>query len=291
MSNHKPTNVELTALDFDVDSMDLPTYRKGERPRSASFPSTFRRRRIIWGIVILSGVFIFFLTPSSLWERSDVLKGLGEAWAPPPAASHSHEEVSLDQINAQLGSVHSGFDKVKQPGSEAAPPDVPNASSAELHQLLHMVSSSELQIPVDADPSQPLGIDVYSVNLAEGVELPPGVEGGGVDVSWLQAGPRDPPVIVFSKTYCPYSKKAKALLAQYNLSPPVKIVEVDLRSDADAIKTVLTRLTNHSTFPNVFIAEKSLGGSDDLERLHESGELTKLLTAAGVDIKGGFADD
>ena len=62
-------------------------------------------------------------------------------------------------------------------------------------------------------------------------------------------------------------------------------------ADADAIKAILTRLTNHATFPNVFIAEKSLGGSDDLERLHESGELTKLLTAAGVDIKGGFADD
>lgn len=42
------------------------------------------------------------------------------------------------------------------------------------------------------------------------------------------------------------------------------------------------RLTGHGTFPNVIVQRKSIGGSDDLTRLHETGELVRLLGAAGV---------
>jgi glutaredoxin-related protein len=52
--------------------------------------------------------------------------------------------------------------------------------------------------------------------------------------------------------------------------------------DADTVKALLMRLTGHGTFPNVVVQHKSLGGSDDLARLHESGELAKLLETAGV---------
>lgn len=61
----------------------------------------------------------------------------------------------------------------------------PYAAGEELRYFLHMVASSELTIPSDADPSKPLARDVYSVNL------------GGV--AWLQEEEADPPVIVFSK--------------------------------------------------------------------------------------------
>ncbi|KAL5528611.1 hypothetical protein ACEPAF_7747 [Sanghuangporus sanghuang] len=138
----------------------------------------------------------------------------------------------------------------------------------ELQDFLHMIASSELTIPTDVDPSKPLSRDVYSIDLG--------------NVAWLQEVQPDPPVIVFSKTYCPYSKKAKELLRTYDLSPPPKIVEVDLRKDAEQIKVVLTRLTQHSTFPNVFIDGKSIGGSDDLTKLHSDGQLVNLLTEAGV---------
>ncbi|KAG9073778.1 hypothetical protein FRC06_011159, partial [Ceratobasidium sp. 370] len=48
-----------------------------------------------------------------------------------------------------------------------------------------------------------------------------------------------PPVVVFSKTYCPYSKRAKSLLASMHLEPPAFVVEVDLRHDADTVKALL----------------------------------------------------
>ncbi|KAI5118888.1 hypothetical protein M0805_003563 [Coniferiporia weirii] len=151
----------------------------------------------------------------------------------------------------------------------------PYAPGEEIRDLLHMVASSELKIPHGVDPAQPLGREVYDPNFGE-------------NVAWLKEAQADPPVIVFSKTYCPYSKKAKQLLQTYNLSPPPKVIEVDLRDDADILKALLTRLTGQSTFPNVFIDGQSIGGSDDLAKLHSQGQLVNLLTDAGVstNIKG-----
>ena len=52
--------------------------------------------------------------------------------------------------------------------------------------------------------------------------------------------------------------------------------------DADAIKTLLTRLTGHGTFPNVFIEGHSIGGYDDLKKMLENDELIPMLAGAGV---------
>jgi len=93
------------------------------------------------------------------------------------------------------------------------------------------------------------------------------------------------PLVVFSKSYCPYSKRAKRLLETYDLSPPPKIIEVDLRADSSHIKTLLTRLTRRSTFPNVILHGRSLGGSDDLMRLHEEDRLRPVMKAAGVEVR------
>ncbi|KAF9227204.1 glutaredoxin, partial [Gyrodon lividus] len=93
------------------------------------------------------------------------------------------------------------------------------------------------------------------------------------------------PLVVFSKSYCPYSKRAKKLLESYNVSPPPKIIEVDLRGDSPHIKTLLTRLTDRSTFPNVILHGHSLGGCDDLVRMHEEGQLREVLESGGVKVR------
>ncbi|KAJ6629451.1 glutaredoxin [Mycena sp. CBHHK59/15] len=94
------------------------------------------------------------------------------------------------------------------------------------------------------------------------------------------------PLVVFSKSYCPYSQRAKALLSTYDLSPPPKIIEVDLRGESSLhVKHVLTRLTRHETFPNVIIRGKSIGGSDDLKKLHADRSLRRMLEGAGMTIR------
>jgi len=60
------------------------------------------------------------------------------------------------------------------------------------------------------------------------------------------------------------------------------IIEVDSRPDGQLIKSLLTRLTAHSTFPNILVNGKLLGGSDDLAALHESGDLRDILRSVGA---------
>ncbi|KAG6333338.1 hypothetical protein ID866_5755 [Astraeus odoratus] len=93
-----------------------------------------------------------------------------------------------------------------------------------------------------------------------------------------------------------YSARAKAILERYDITPRPKIIEVDLRvttapslptsdiADAPHIKTLLTRLTHHTTFPNIILHGHSLGGSDDLGRMHEEGLLHSVFEAAGLKV-------
>ncbi|KAJ1965786.1 hypothetical protein GGI12_000531 [Dipsacomyces acuminosporus] len=86
-------------------------------------------------------------------------------------------------------------------------------------------------------------------------------------------------VMVFSKTYCPYSRRAKALLSWYKTDGGLEfaVLEADLESDPLAVKTALSRISGRATFPNVFVDGKSIGGSDDIQAMHASGELAALL--------------
>ncbi|KAF9527350.1 thioredoxin-like protein [Crepidotus variabilis] len=112
---------------------------------------------------------------------------------------------------------------------------------------------------------------------------------GDAKLSWKKEQTRidkQYPVVVFSKTYCPYSKRAKALLEKYDLQPPPRIVEVDLREDSNDVKQFLARLTGQGTFPNVVVKGKSIGGSSELQELHNTEKLKALFEEAGVKVKG-----
>ncbi|KAG2221812.1 hypothetical protein INT45_013308 [Circinella minor] len=85
------------------------------------------------------------------------------------------------------------------------------------------------------------------------------------------------PLTVFSKTYCPYSRKAKEILNEYPLKIPFYVVEVDLRDDAMEIKKLLGEHTQLDTFPNIFINGGSIGGATELSRLDKSGRLEEIL--------------
>ncbi|RCH98737.1 hypothetical protein CU098_001506, partial [Rhizopus stolonifer] len=73
-----------------------------------------------------------------------------------------------------------------------------------------------------------------------------------------------------------YSQRAKKILKTYQLKP-FKIVEVDLRDDDYQVKMTLKEISGRETFPNIFIQGKTIGGCDDLERLHETGELKNVF--------------
>ncbi|KAE9462426.1 hypothetical protein RHGRI_000070 [Rhododendron griersonianum] len=88
-------------------------------------------------------------------------------------------------------------------------------------------------------------------------------------------------IVIFSKSYCPYCRKAKAVFKELKQEPYV--VELDERDDGWNIQDALSEIVGRRTVPQVFINGKHIGGSDDTVEAFESGELAKLLGVATKD--------
>ncbi|KAK5120530.1 hypothetical protein LTR85_006186 [Meristemomyces frigidus] len=90
------------------------------------------------------------------------------------------------------------------------------------------------------------------------------------------------PIIIFSKSYCPFSKKAKHILLDlYNISPPPFVVELDQHELGSGLQTALQKSTGRRTVPNVLINGKSIGGGDDIEALHNTDKLVETVQSMG----------
>ncbi|XP_073140256.1 glutaredoxin-like [Henckelia pumila] len=91
------------------------------------------------------------------------------------------------------------------------------------------------------------------------------------------------PVIVFSKSYCPFCVSVKKLLTEIGAS--YKVIELDAEDDGSQIQAALLELSGQRTVPNVFISGKHIGGCDATTALHKDGKLMPLLTEAGAVAK------
>jgi glutaredoxin 3 len=75
-------------------------------------------------------------------------------------------------------------------------------------------------------------------------------------------------VIIYTKTYCPYSKRAKELLR----SKGIDFEEIDIaRAPERALE--MARATGLTTVPQILIDGRHIGGSDSLRRMDRTGEL------------------
>ncbi|THG00258.1 hypothetical protein TEA_026284 [Camellia sinensis var. sinensis] len=83
-------------------------------------------------------------------------------------------------------------------------------------------------------------------------------------------------IAIFSKSYCPYSLRAKRIFSELNEKPFV--VELDLRDDGYKIQDVLLDQVGRHTVPQVFVNGKHVGGSDDLKTAVQNGQLQNLLS-------------
>ena len=89
-------------------------------------------------------------------------------------------------------------------------------------------------------------------------------------------------VIVFSKSYCPHSAKAKSILEKYDIYPAPFIVELDQHPLGPRIQARLTELTGRRTVPNVLVNAVSIGGGDDIQILDESKKLVAKILELGA---------
>lgn len=89
-------------------------------------------------------------------------------------------------------------------------------------------------------------------------------------------------VIIFSKSYCPYSKKAKdIILGRYNIVPAPYVEELDLHPLGPGLQAALMKSTGRRTVPNVLINGKSIGGGDDVGSLHQEDKLIETIKSMG----------
>jgi len=82
------------------------------------------------------------------------------------------------------------------------------------------------------------------------------------------------PVIIFSKTFCPFSKRAKGLLLdKYVITPQPYVVELDEHPMGPYLQDELEEKTGRRTVPNILINGVSIGGSDEIVDLDTKDKL------------------
>lgn len=82
-----------------------------------------------------------------------------------------------------------------------------------------------------------------------------------------------PNITIYTKDYCPYCVKAKALLTKKGAA----FSEIDITRDANAVAEMLAKSGGRKTVPQIFIGETHVGGCDDLYALDAKGALDGML--------------
>src|SRR5215510_278476 len=82
---------------------------------------------------------------------------------------------------------------------------------------------------------------------------------------------------IYTKDWCPYCAKAKALLTSKDLS----YREINVTSDEALQQEMVTR-SGRRTVPQIFLDGESIGGYDDLANFNATGELDRRLGIKGA---------
>jgi len=82
-----------------------------------------------------------------------------------------------------------------------------------------------------------------------------------------------PPIVIYTKSTCPFCHAAKALLSRKGA--PFEEISVD--GDRAGQIEMAAKAGGRSTVPQIFVGETHVGGCDDLHDLEAAGELDGLL--------------
>ena len=83
-----------------------------------------------------------------------------------------------------------------------------------------------------------------------------------------------PAVLIYTRPFCPYCSRALALLRSKN----VTFTEVDDAAfNPEKRNEMLARSGGGTTYPQIFIGDRHVGGCDQLRALERDGALDALL--------------
>ena len=85
-----------------------------------------------------------------------------------------------------------------------------------------------------------------------------------------------PPVLIYTRPFCGYCTRALALLRQKG----VAYTEIDDAAfDVQKKREMIQKTQGRTTFPQIFIGDRHVGGCDEIMALDRTGQLDKLLAA------------
>jgi glutaredoxin 3 len=84
-----------------------------------------------------------------------------------------------------------------------------------------------------------------------------------------------PPIVIYTKSTCPYCHAAKDLLRKKGAA----FEEVSVEGDRAGQAAMAAKAGGRSTVPQIFIGGAHVGGCDDLYALDGDGKLDALLAA------------
>ena len=84
-----------------------------------------------------------------------------------------------------------------------------------------------------------------------------------------------PVVEIYTKAFCPYCWRAKALLEKKG----IELREISVDFGGSDKQTMVQRARGRTTVPQIFIDDRHVGGCDDLMALDRAGKLDDLLAA------------
>ncbi|CAB4020856.1 glutaredoxin-C4-like isoform X2 [Paramuricea clavata] len=98
---------------------------------------------------------------------------------------------------------------------------------------------------------------------------------------WVEAQIKSDKVVIFSKSYCPFCKKAKQAFTDAGLKNFL-VIELDTRDDGSEIQDILLGITGARSVPRVFIGGEFIGGGSETAELQSSGKLVPKLKSVGA---------
>ena len=88
-------------------------------------------------------------------------------------------------------------------------------------------------------------------------------------------------VTIYTRMMCGYSTRAKRLLERKGID----FVEHDASFSPELRQEMIQKAGGRATFPQVFVGETHVGGSDELHALEARGELDTLMDREGIATK------
>lgn len=92
----------------------------------------------------------------------------------------------------------------------------------------------------------------------------------------------DNKVILFTKSYCPYSKALLKLFDENMMKGKYTEFQIDTEIDGKEMHKALIEISGRNTVPNVYVGGVNTGGDMETEAMAKNGNLKKMLDNLGL---------